>query len=450
MKGKDFICPLISVIIFIAIIDVSIGLSKPLLYLSILFSILIIWNFWKGRFKKEVEVIINFLQGFVRNDFKNSGLISINNGSLLKTLTTEIINLADTMEERTRELKREKETLENIFNNMKEGVLIVGRDNRILFINDGLKDILRLKTLYSDMTATEILREAELISIIEELRNREFLKDFHGKGISGRSISKEVSLRDGRYLSVTAGPVEYIDGDRNIIMTFHDITRLKRLEEVRRDFVANVAHEIKTPITAIKGFAETLIDGAIEDRENAIKFLEIIKRHSERLNSLVSDLLTLSAIEQGEIKLNITEVKISEVIDSIFTLMEEKARSKGLYLKKEVQDNIIIRADRERLFQILLNLVDNGIKFTDEGGVTVRVEASSIYVEDTGCGIEKKHLPRLGERFYRVDRARSRELGGTGLGLAIVKHLVRAHGWTMDIESTPGKGTKVKIEVRGQ
>ncbi len=219
---------------------------------------------------------------------------------------------------------------------------------------------------------------------------------------------------------------------------------------MRRDFVANVAHEIRTPITAIKGFAETLIDGAINDRENAVRFLEIIKRHSERLNSLVSDLLTLSAIEQGEIKLKIEDINLAELIDSLFALIHEKA--KGLYLKKVIPDGMpYLRADRNRLFQILLNLIDNAIKFTDLGGVTEGaekwVEGIILFVEDTGCGIEKKHLPRMCERFYRVDRARSRELGGTGLGLAIVKHLVKAHGWSMDIESTPGKGTKVKIIV---
>jgi two-component system phosphate regulon sensor histidine kinase PhoR len=244
-----------------------------------------------------------------------------------------------------------------------------------------------------------------------------------------------------------------------IVLTFHDITRLKKLEEVRKDFVANVSHEIKTPITAIKGFAETLIEGALDDKQNARKFLETIKNHSERLNSLVSDLLTLSGIELGDIQIAKQDVNVGEVIDSVFTTLGKKAQKKGLYLKKQIAPEVgEMRADRDRLIQILLNLVDNGIKFTEKGGITIAVTREkfrgkgdeesdflTIAVNDSGTGIPKKHLSRLGERFYRVDRARSRELGGTGLGLAIVKHLVKAQGWEMEIESTEGEGTTVRI-----
>jgi len=257
------------------------------------------------------------------------------------------------------------------------------------------------------------------------------------------------------------------------VLAFHDITRLRQLEDVRKDFVANVSHEIKTPITAIKGFAETLLEGAIDDRENAPKFLNAIKNHSERLNSLVNDLLTLSRIELGDIKIQKEDVNLDDLVDTVFATLRDKVRSEGLYLKKEISPEILeIKADRDRLIQILLNLVDNGIKFTEDGGVTVRVRRAEfgvqsmgkivselktqhseladfdyieICVEDTGIGIPKKHIPRLGERFYRLDRARSRELGGTGLGLAIVKHLVKAHGWEMYIESTQGQGTKVRL-----
>ena len=281
----------------------------------------------------------------------------------------------------------------------------------------------------------------------------------------------------------TAAPFYYPPQSENVsgvMLSFHDITRLRQLEDMRKDFVANVSHEIKTPITAIKGFAETLMAGAIDDRENALRFLQTIKNHSERLNSLVEDLLTLSRIEFGDIKIEKTAVSLDDVIDTVFTTLRNKAEINGIYLRKEIPENLgEIRADRNRLVQILLNLVDNGIKFTETEGVTVRVKSETsclslrgeaeaisksdipysarnddlidfieISVEDTGIGIPQKHLPRLGERFYRVDSSRSRELGGTGLGLAIVKHLVKAHGWEMKIESTQGKGTTVKILCR--
>ncbi|MDZ4383447.1 MAG: ATP-binding protein, partial [Thermodesulfovibrionia bacterium] len=282
----------------------------------------------------------------------------------------------------------------------------------------------------------------------------------------------EIAYPKELYLMATAAPFYYPPQSENVsgvMLSFHDITRLRQLEDMRKDFVANVSHEIKTPITAIKGFAETLLEGAIDDKENALKFLQTIKNHSERLNSLVEDLLTLSSIELGDIKIEKTAVSLDDVIDTVFTTLRNKAELKGIYLRREMPENLgEIKADRNRLTQILLNLVDNGIKFTEMGGVTVRVNSEQltvnskklntddyslttnrdfieISVEDTGIGIPQKHLPRLGERFYRVDSSRSRELGGTGLGLAIVKHLVKAHGWEMEIESTPNKGTKIQI-----
>jgi two-component system phosphate regulon sensor histidine kinase PhoR len=310
----------------------------------------------------------------------------------------------------------------------------------------------------------ETLRKAELVDLIDRVvETKETL-----------SCEIEVTHPKEFFLMVTAASYSVKGELSGAVLAFHDVTRLKQLEDIRKDFVANVSHEIKTPITAIKGFAETLLEGALDDRENAHKFLETIRNHSERLNSLVSDLLILSRIELGDIKIEKETVSLEGVIDSVFETLKERAQGKGLYLKKEITPSPFeIKADRNRLIQILLNLVDNGIKFTEKGGVTIKVQSSKskvqsrtevvdsslithdpsrgdfyeISVEDTGIGIPKKHFSRLGERFYRVDKARSRELGGTGLGLAIVKHIVRAHGWEMQIESIPGKGTTVKILV---
>ncbi len=219
---------------------------------------------------------------------------------------------------------------------------------------------------------------------------------------------------------------------------------------MRKDFVANVSHEIKTPITAIKGFADTLLEGALDDKENAVKFLHTIKSNSERINSLVDDLMTISKIELGVIKVQKSVIDAEDVFENVLTILKGRADEKNLYLKTTIKPEFRkLSADKERLIQILTNLVDNAIKFTESGGVTIGIgEEDSkpfLFVEDTGIGITVKHLPRLGERFYRVDPARSRKMGGTGLGLAIVKHLVKAHGWNMQIESVSGKGTKVKI-----
>jgi two-component system phosphate regulon sensor histidine kinase PhoR len=258
-----------------------------------------------------------------------------------------------------------------------------------------------------------------------------------------------------RYFSARVSPLSYKEGELSgFVVILHEITQLKKLEQARKDFVANISHEIKTPITAIKGFADTLLEGALHDADHADKFLKIIQSNSERINSLVDDLMTISKIELGVAKIEKTPVEVPDAIEQVLTLLRPKAANKELFLKTDLPGTSLkIAADRDKLIQVLTNLVDNAIKFTDKGGVTVGARTEngriSIYVEDTGLGILEKHLPRLGERFYRVDTARSRKMGGTGLGLAIVKHLVKAHGWDMMIESVPEKGTKVTILCSG-
>jgi len=332
----------------------------------------------------------------------------------------------------------------------------------ILLSNAAIRSLFGIESSIEGKTIMETLRKTELVELIDRMAETK------------KPVSHEIEMTYPKelFLMVTAAPYSVKGELSGAVLAFHDITRLKQLEDIRKDFVANVSHEIKTPITAIRGFAETLLEGALEDKENAHKFLETIKNHSERLNSLVSDLLTLSRIELGDIKIEKETVNLSNVVDIVFETLKEKAQTKGLYLRKEIAPGPQeIKADRNRVIQILLNLVDNAIKFTEKGGITVRVrnaefrmgnkgvseeipkseiaipQSIEISVEDTGIGIPKKHLSRLGERFYRVDKARSRELGGTGLGLAIVKHLVKAHGWEMKIESIPGKGTTAKIII---
>jgi len=360
-------------------------------------------------------------------------------------LAKNINDMAHEMKARLKQSEEERHKVEAILRNLSDGLMLVDTKGRILLCNEAVRGLFAIETEIEGRTVAETLRNAELMEVIDEV--------IREKG----PVSREISVAHPRelFLMATSTPFyaysvkEKLSG---VVITLHDITRLKHLEEMRKDFVANVSHEIKTPITAIKGFAETLLDGAIDDKENARKFLETIKNHSERLNSLVSDLLTLSRIEIGDIDLHKHNVNINTIIDTVFTTLRDKAEAKGLFLKKALPpEHFGISADRDKLIQILLNLVDNGIKFSDEGGVTVGMEKDGehtiLFVEDTGTGIPKKHLPRLGERFYRVDKARSRELGGTGLGLAIVKHLVKAHGWNMEIESTQGRGTKVKILI---
>lgn len=338
--------------------------------------------------------------------------------------------------------EEEKHRLGMILRNIPDALFIIDADGRIVL---------------SSLAARKLFGEIALQGkpFIEVVRNTDFLALMDMVRREKKSAAAEIRLAPPleQYCVVQVSPL--FDNERELngfIAIFHDITRLKRLEETRKDFVANISHEIRTPVTAIQGFADTLLDGALEDREHARKFLQTIKANSERINSLVEDLMTISRLELGVIQVRKTKVSVNSLVEDVLTMLREKAAAKGLALKSVIPaDSGTVEADRDRLIQILINLADNGIKFTDKGSVTIGEGRENggfcLYVEDTGIGVEQKHLSRLGERFYRVDPGRSRSMGGTGLGLAIVKHLVKAHGWDMRIESTPGKGTKVGIYI---
>jgi two-component system phosphate regulon sensor histidine kinase PhoR len=265
------------------------------------------------------------------------------------------------------------------------------------------------------------------------------------------SVELTIGLPEERYLFVWLSPLYYKVGELSgFVALFHDISDFKILEKVRTDFVANVSHEIKTPVTSIKGFAETLLDGALYDKDHAEKFLRTIKSHSERLNRLVEDLLTLSRLELGVAKVNKVRFNLADVIDSVASIMDIQAAEKGIVIARSYESkDITADADRDKTEQVLLNLLDNAVKFTEEGEIIIGIarepKGHYFFVRDTGVGIPPESISRIGERFYRVDTSRSRELGGTGLGLAIVKHIVKAQGWEMKIESEIGAGTVVKV-----
>jgi two-component system phosphate regulon sensor histidine kinase PhoR len=246
------------------------------------------------------------------------------------------------------------------------------------------------------------------------------------------------------------------DGEAKTMLVFHDVTRLKKLEQMRTDFVANVTHEIRTPLTAIIGFLQTLLDGAMDDRETARKFLQTIANNAERLRRLVDDLLTLSSIELNETHLKFESLPVDSLVQTVLPMVESQAKEKKIHIDVDIPDLFPdILADRDRAAQVLMNVLHNAVKFTPEGGnVTVSAYEDEnesgvvLKVADTGIGIPANEISRLGERFYRVDKTRSRQMGGTGLGLSIVKHLMMAHGGKMEISSSLGKGTTVSLFFR--
>jgi two-component system phosphate regulon sensor histidine kinase PhoR len=336
--------------------------------------------------------------------------------------------------------EEERNRLNVILKSIPDALFIIDQKGNILLSNAAAA------TFFGDLPVTgkhymEVVRSNIFAELIENVR----------KDSSAGTAAFRLDTPSERHFNVLIAPLFYKEQElAGFVVVFHDITRLEKLELVRKDFVANISHEIKTPITAIKGFAETLLEGAIDDRENALKFLDTIRQNSERINNLVDDLLTLSKIELGVITLDKKQLDINDAIEQVSSILRPKAEARGLVLHTVIDPKFHdLLADRNRLIQIFTNLVDNAIKFTETGSVTFGTGIADgrpyIFVEDTGIGVPSSHISRLGERFYRVDTARSRKMGGTGLGLAIVKHLVKAHGWEMQIESYPGKGTTVRI-----
>jgi two-component system phosphate regulon sensor histidine kinase PhoR len=354
-------------------------------------------------------------------------------GALAQSLNRASTQLRELVER----LNVESARREAILAGMAEGVLAVNRELRVTFCNDFfLRALGRTTPATENMPLVELIRDPELRGLLERVLS------------SGAPLRERVQLAsaEGRTFEVQAAPL-IAPSYRGAIAILHDITDLERLERVRRDFVANVSHELRTPLTAIRGYAETLLEGALEDSENNRKFLEIIKAHSIRLNNIASDLLTLSELESGKPAAEPEWVSVNAAVEVALHTVESEERLRDVSLVWEERTDAQVRGDRTRLEQALINLLDNAVKFNRPGG-KVRVETSlgpdgkvRIVVADNGIGIPSDDLGRIFERFYRVDKARSREMGGTGLGLSIVKHVVERMGGSVVAESQIGKGS---------
>ncbi len=323
-----------------------------------------------------------------------------------------------------------------LFNSMLEGLLLLDRNRKIYLANRAFKELFGIKTELRGKTIMEALRVHELAGLVERVEAEKQVLDYELK-------LPELS---GRWLQVNAAAISDSAGEREgTILVFHDLTRLKQLERTREEFVANVSHELRTPLSLIKGYVETLLDGASSNPEIAARFLKIIERNTERLDLLIQDLLTISALEAGRMKLNVQPVALRPLVEKIFSDLKPPAAAKHVTLKNELPD-LTAAADASRLEQVFANLVDNAIKYgRAQGTVTVGGKTTGdgkieIFVQDDGPGIPAEALERVFERFYRVDKARSREQGGTGLGLSIVKHIVQAHGGEVRVQSELGKG----------
>ncbi|NIK76953.1 two-component system phosphate regulon sensor histidine kinase PhoR [Paenibacillus castaneae] len=353
--------------------------------------------------------------------------------------------MADSLQVQMTRIQQNENQLESVLDNMINGIVMIDRDGKIVLMNRRAEEVLGI--LAKDLVGrhyAEAKQQYELSQMIQEgLKSKEHLRE-------------EINFYfpEERLLELNLVPI-HPEGNEfsGVLLVLQDVSAIRRLERMRSEFVANVSHELKTPITAVKGFAETLLGGAVNDEETARSFLQIIFDESDRLNRLIGDILELSKIESRRVPLIFSPIEIDSFVSKSVKLMESEAARKHIKLSMDIEPGLYAEADEDRLRQIIMNLLSNGINYTPEGGkVSVKVEGKGedyirIVISDSGIGIPKKDLPRIFERFYRVDKARSRSSGGTGLGLSIVKHLIELHKGTISVTSEVGAGSTFIIEL---
>ena len=367
--------------------------------------------------------------------------IPTGNGKEIDYLAKVLNEMAARIEEQMHRLTSEQQRLSAILRGMGEGVMVTDTKGNIILVNPAFRKQFGLPGEVEGHPLVEVCRHPDLLHAFEEQRE------------TGDEVTCEITIPvTNLVLMAHWVPLSRDNGNRGTVAVFHDISDLKRVETMRRDFVANVSHELRTPVAVIKGYGETLLDGALnESPERSRRFVEIMVSHAERLTSLINDILTLSKLESKDASLTLHPLELCGTVRKAQMLMEDHARTKGIRLAADCPEDLPkVMADQGQLEQVLLNLLDNAIKYTQDGGdVSVCARQSGerlqISVSDTGIGIPSKDLPRIFERFYRADEGRSRQQGGTGLGLSIVKHIVQLHGGEITVASVAGKGSTFTV-----
>lgn len=424
--------------------QISVRLKK-MLVASLLsaFILAMIISFLASVFiSKPVREMLWVAQDIAHGDFSRKILATSNDeiGDLAKAFNY----MSEQIKLRLQEVTLSRSRLEAVLLSMFEGVMVVDSKGTILLMNQTLKDLLLIKDDPLGRRPIEVIRNIEIQEIADCALKREC-------GVEACELS--ILAPEEKILSIHATPVIRGSKVEGAVLLFHNITELRRLEKVRKDFVANVSHELRTPISSIKGYAETLLEGALEDKENARDFLNIIYSDSDRLAKLIDDLLDLSKIESNRLRMDIKRCSLSPLVNKVVSSLSRQAKDTSIAIKIDIPTDISnILADEARIAQVLLNLIDNAIKYNREKGkVIIAAREKNAFVQvdvsDTGVGISEKDLPRLFERFYRIDKARSRELGGTGLGLSIVKHIVQAHNGEVSVQSVLGQGSTFSFTI---
>lgn len=405
--------------------------------IGIIISSLLVYMYL-NIFTKPIIKLTNAAATLAQGNYEKRIKISSNDeiGQLGKAFNL----MSQRLQETVLDLQDEKNKLISVLTSMEDGVIVVDNYEKIILINPVAKEMFKIEDDVTGKHFIEAIRNHDIEDIIKNVHNEE--------------TEVIINYPQNKYLRLRATKVENSDNNREeigIMIVLHDITKIRRLEKMRSDFVANVSHELKTPLTSIKGFAETLKD--VNDDTTRNKFLDIIYVESERLTRLINDILTLSELENKDYSINFQKLDLYKSINDVYHVMQPIAKNKNINMEyKSYSNNPVIIGDEDKFKQMMINLIDNSIKYSNEYGVVEIIlddnkSYVTIHVKDNGIGIPEKNLSRLFERFYRIDKARSRSIGGTGLGLAIVKHIVMILNGEIDVKSVPGKGTEFIITL---
>ncbi len=418
--------------------------NSPIFWLVLFFLPAVSCLYWVRRLNGAVGEFQSAAQKFAVIDFNHR--VEVRTTEEFSALSDTMNAMASELNSRLSTVTRQRNELEAVLSGMMEAVMVVDTAERIVRLNKAAEQLFKIE---QDRVKGKTIQEA--------VRHTDVHRFVLGTLACGDPLEGDIVIIGDPDIFLQARGATLRD-DQGIVtsalIVLNDVTRLKTLEMIRRDFVANVSHELKTPITSIKGFLETLKEGAIKDPENAERFLDISIRHTDRLNAIIEDLLSLSRIERdaerGEVALE--KKPVNEVLDAVAKACNKKALEKDIRLDFHTETSLSANINPTLLEQAIVNLVENAVKYSD-AGKTVLITTEDypgevvINVKDEGCGISKEHISRIFERFYRVDKARSRKVGGTGLGLAIVKHIVHAHGGRIIVKSSPGKGSIFSIHL---
>ena len=441
----------LALLLFVLTVSQFRGGAWEIPVLALILGVLI-WFFPPRSSSEDLDKLKDFSQRIAAGDFHP--IPEGNRNDQVAELTKSLNETAARLGGMIHSLSEERDRLTAVLRSMLEGVAVIDTEERVAICNEAFASVWGVRAdLCENKSMVEVIRQPDVLALIRTALGG-------AEGLHG-----EISLGNTRprSFSVTAAPIPTLSrsdsgssrgaGRLGAVVVLHEITELRRIEQVRKDFVANVSHELRTPLTAIQGFAETLLCGALADPQNNRRFVEIIRNHASRLGSLTDDLLKLSRIEAGKLEPEVRPVRVEELLEAGVESELSLAKAKHLSLSMSVPKNLPpIRGDLNLLREVLQNLLDNAIQYTSEGGridvcAAAKNGAVTVTVSDTGIGIPHSEQARIFERFYRVDVARSREVGGTGLGLSIAKHIVESHGGRIWVESEVGQGSRFHFSV---